>query len=185
MRRGLSHIASLALLFAFACSIAACRAPDASAPAAGATTVTATPLPAAYFTVVDEAGRTVSLTESEFAQLPRVSATVEERDQSEVVEGVPLPELLRLVGAPLGQGLRGGALALYVVVGAADGYQAVFALAELDPGMTGRTVLLASKKDGQPLADGEGPLRVVVPGEKRHARWVRQATRLTIRRAPR
>ena len=35
-------------------------------------------------------------------------------------------------------------------------------------------VLLADHRDGQPLSTAEGPLRLVVPDEKRHARWVRQ-----------
>ncbi len=162
---------------------ASCRGPD-RATAAPTTGASAAPIPAAYFTIANEGGRTVALSEADFDQLPKITATVEERDQTETVEGVPVPELLKQVGAPLGQGLRGGALALYVVAEGADGYQAVFALAELDPAMTDRVVLIASRKDGRPLGDGEGPLRVVVPGEKRHARCVRQVVRLTIRRAP-
>lgn len=31
------------------------------------------------------------------------------------------------------------------------------------------------------LSDAEGPLRIIVPGEKRQARWVRQVTVLTIK----
>jgi hypothetical protein len=45
-------------------------------------------------------------------------------------------------------------------------------------------ILLADRRDGQPLAAAEGPLRLVVPDEKRHARWVRQVRSCTVRRAP-
>jgi hypothetical protein len=43
--------------------------------------------------------------------------------------------------------------------------------------------LLADRRDQQPLSSREGPLRFIVPGEKRQARWVRQVTAVTIRRA--
>ena len=74
-------------------------------------------------------------------------------------------------------------MALYLVVEAADGYRAVFALSELDPAFTDRVVLLADRRDGQPLSMRDGPLQVVVPGEKKHARWVRQVIRLRVGRA--
>ena len=68
----------------------------------------------------------------------------------------------------------------YVLVTAADNYQTVFAVAELDPGFTDRVIFLADQRDGKPLSSTEGPLRIIVPGEKRHARWVRQVTTLTV-----
>ena len=99
-------------------------------------------------------------------------------------EGVPLVDVLRKAGARVDEKLRGGALADYLVVEASDGYRAVFALAELDPAFADRVILLADRRDGHPLAATEGPLRIVVPGEKKQARWVRQVNALTIRRAP-
>ena len=94
-----------------------------------------------------------------------------------------LVEVLRLAGVPLGKGLRGDRMMAYLVVEAADGYRVVFALPEVDPAFTDRTILLADRRDQQPLSSHEGPLRLIVPGEKRHARWVRQVTAFTIRRA--
>jgi DMSO/TMAO reductase YedYZ molybdopterin-dependent catalytic subunit len=41
-------------------------------------------------------------------------------------------------------------------------------------------VLLADTADGKPLPPQAGPLRLVVPDDKRHARWVRQVTRIDI-----
>jgi hypothetical protein len=75
-------------------------------------------------------------------------------------------------------------MALYLLVEAADGYRVVFAFPELDPAFTERVVLLADQRDGQPLATAEGPLRLVVPDEKRQARGVRQVASCTVRRAP-
>jgi hypothetical protein len=98
-------------------------------------------------------------------------------------EGVPLSEILARAGVPAGKELRGKAVALYLVVEAADSYRAVFALPELDPAFAERVILLADRRDGKPLSDHEGPLQVIVPGEKRHARWVRQVIRFKIGRA--
>jgi len=58
----------------------------------------------------------------------------------------------------------------------------VFALAELDSELTDRVILLTDTKDGQPLPPNEGSFRVIVPGEKRPARWVRQVRAVTVRK---
>jgi hypothetical protein len=42
------------------------------------------------------------------------------------------------------------------------------------------TLGLADTKDGQPLPPREGPFRIIVPGEKRPARWVRQVSAVTV-----
>ena len=44
-------------------------------------------------------------------------------------------EILKRAGAPLGTELRGNAIASYVLASATDGYQVLFSLAELDPGV--------------------------------------------------
>ena len=69
-----------------------------------------------------------------------------------------------------------------VVIEAVDGYRVVFSLAELDPALTDRIILVADSKDGQPLPSREGPFRIIVPGEKIPARWVRQVKTVTVRR---
>ena len=94
-----------------------------------------------------------------------------------------LVEVLKLAGIKFGEELRGKSLALFLIVDAADGYRAVFALPELDHAYTERVILLADRRDGKPLASSEWPLRIIVPDEKRHARWVRQVTALSVRRS--
>ena len=88
--------------------------------------------------------------------------------------------ILKLAGAPLGKELRGGNLAVFVVAEAADGYRVVYSLAEFDSGFRDATILVADKKDGKALATEEGPLRIVVPGEKRQGCWTRQLTALKL-----
>ena len=55
-----------------------------------------------------------------------------------------------------------------------------FALAEVDPAFAVRDIIVADKRDGKLLDAKEGPLRIVAPGDKRPARWVRQVTALRL-----
>ncbi len=134
--------------------------------------------------VTGEVPQPLALSGGDLAKLPRQEIRAKRHDGVESqFAGVPLVEILAKAGAPIGKELRGPAMALYLVVEAADGYRAVFALSELDPAFTDRVVLLADRRDGQPLSMRDGPLQVVVPGEKKHARWVRQVIRLRVGRA--
>jgi len=120
--------------------------------------------------VVD--GRPMAFDQAALAAMPHANVTAAaHEDKPAQWSGVGMDELLRRAGA-LDKPLRGKGLARYVRVTATDHYQAVFALAELDPSIARTTVLLADARDGQPLA-GDGPFRLVVPGDKRAARWVR------------
>lgn len=95
--------------------------------------------------------------------------------------GIPLIELLKQAGATTGSELRGKNLTKYVVVKAIDGYEAVFALPELDPEFATRTIILADSVDGAALTTATGPYRIVVPDEKKQARWVRQVKSIEVR----
>jgi DMSO/TMAO reductase YedYZ molybdopterin-dependent catalytic subunit len=122
----------------------------------------------------------------DFDKLPRSSVKVTLEGGTKVeYGGFELAEVLKLVGVRLGADLRGPALARYALVEAADGYHVVFSLPELDRELSNRTVLLADRRDGEALDAKEGPLRIVIPDEKRHARWVRQVTAIHVREAPR
>ncbi|MFY9643907.1 MAG: hypothetical protein WAK29_01950, partial [Terriglobales bacterium] len=79
-----------------------------------------------------------------------------------------------------GDTMKGQRMASCLLVEAADGYRAVIALPELDPAFTDKQVILAFLKDGKPLDAKEGPYRIVIPDEKRMARWVRQVTSLKV-----
>ena len=131
-----------------------------------------------------EVQRPLKVTPADLARLPRKTVTAKDHDGKETTfDGVELREVLNLAGVQFGESLRGKNLALYLLVEAADGYRAVFALPELDNAFSQRVVLLADKRDGKQLSATEGPWRLVVPDEKRQARWVRQVTALNIRRA--
>ena len=65
-----------------------------------------------------------------------------------------------------------------IVVTGRDGYVAVLALAEIDPEFEGKQVLLAYRRDGQPM-DGHS-LRLVVPGDRHGGRSVRDVVRIDL-----
>jgi DMSO/TMAO reductase YedYZ molybdopterin-dependent catalytic subunit len=96
----------------------------------------------------------------------------------ETYSGVRLSELLAKLGAPLGDGLRGKALAGYVVATGTDGYRSVLAMAEIDPGFHPGEVIVADAMDGKPLDAHNGPLKLVVTEDKRPARSVRNLVQI-------
>ena len=140
--------------------------------------------PVPTLTIVGLDGRSRTIGAADLALLTRHDTTVSAHEVSGRYSGVALTDLLALVNAPLADSLRGRALATFVLVEAADGYRVLFSIAELDARFTDRVVLLADSKDGQPLPTDEGPYRLIVPGEKRPARWARQVTRISLGRAP-
>ncbi|MBV8134869.1 MAG: molybdopterin-dependent oxidoreductase [Deltaproteobacteria bacterium] len=116
--------------------------------------------------------------------MPRATVSVrDDKGNKAVYDGVPLQEILERAGAPLGKELRGPKMTLCVVAGGSDGYKVVFAAAEFDPGFTDQVILVVDRRDGQPLNSREGPLRTIVPNDKRHARWVRGVETLTLKNA--
>ena len=94
--------------------------------------------------------------------------------------GVPVAEILEKAGAPLGNSMKGPNMAMGLVARAPDGYQVLFSLAEFDPAFSDRVIILADRRDGKPLDQREGPLRIIVPGDKRHARWIRGVDTLEV-----
>lgn len=133
-------------------------------------------------TISGEVTKPLTLQAADLTAMPHVEVTAKERDGKEHrYSGVPLFELLKQAGATLGGELRGENLMKFVAVKAIDGYEVLFALVEIDPDFATRTILLADRVDGAPLAQGVGPYRVVVPGEKKPARWIREIKSIEVR----
>jgi hypothetical protein len=72
----------------------------------------------------------------------------------------------------------------YAVVTGTDGYQAVIAWGEIDPGFEGKPVLLAYEQDGQLLGPSDGMARLVVPGDQRGGRYVSNVRTIALLHAP-
>jgi hypothetical protein len=116
----------------------------------------------------------------EIAALSRVSVPLTIHGEPHLFEGPLLIDVLKTTGVETGPALRGPALAQAVVVRAADDYAVVFGLAELDPGTRPNRIILADTVDGAPIAAGDGPFRLVVEGDLRPARSVRQVTAVEV-----
>lgn len=127
----------------------------------------------------------LALTEADLAALPRHTLKATAHGVTGEFAGVSIADLLHLVSAPAGEAVRGKELSDCVIVDARDGYRVVFSLAELDAGFTDRVAVLADRMDGKAMDSTAGPLRLIVPDEKRPARWVRQVSRISlVRPAP-
>jgi DMSO/TMAO reductase YedYZ molybdopterin-dependent catalytic subunit len=121
------------------------------------------------------------LTLAELKAMPRTKVTAKGHDGStHEYEGVTLVSLLGKAGAPQTGDLRGKNMTLCVVAEGSDGYRAAFSLAELDADFAGESVVVADTVDGKDLGTDQGPLRLVVPSDKRQGRWVRLLKVLTV-----
>lgn len=133
-----------------------CVAPLAAQTAADAT-----------LTVSGDVPMPLTLKGSDLTAMDRQRVELPEANgQKTVYEGVPLQAILQKAGIQFGRQLRGKALAGYVIAEGKDGYEVVFGLGELDPELGGTRILVADTLNGGPLNPDQGPLRLVLPGDK-------------------
>ncbi|SEV95448.1 Oxidoreductase molybdopterin binding domain-containing protein [Chitinophaga sp. YR573] len=132
-------------------------------------------------TVKGEVTHPLNLGLADLANMRRVEVRSADRDGKEhLFSGVPLSDILRQAGVTLGAELRGENMAKYLLVKSGDGYKVLFSLPELDSTFTNRVIILADKMDGNPLPANKGPFRVIVPGEKKPARWIWEVTTMIV-----
>jgi hypothetical protein len=139
------------------------------------------PTPAStQISITGDIASPLTLKAEDLANMPRESVTIPDPDGTKVVyDGVPLREVLKRAGAPMGK-LRGKALTTYVLAKAHDGYQVVFTLGELDAEFGNESIVVADKRDGKTLVGTQGPYRLVCPNDKAGARSVRMLETLEI-----
>ena len=115
--------------------------------------------------------------------MPHATVTVHNSHSNadETYSGVRLADLLAKTGTPLGNNLRGKALAQYIVASGSDGYQTVLAIGEVDPEFHSGEVLVADTMDGKPLDGHSGPLKLVVSEDKHPARLVRNLVQIELK----
>lgn len=61
-----------------------------------------------------------------------------------------------------------------------DGYTVDFTLGEISPDFGASAVWVAWDEDGHPLPEDDGPVELLVPGDKRAARWVHGVSAITL-----
>jgi len=122
----------------------------------------------------------LSLTAADLDKMPRATATLTADGTTTTYEGVLLCDILVKAGWQFGRGMTGKGMASYVLATGKDGYQVVFALAEIDPMFAGAKVIVADKADGAVLPSRELPFRVVAPEDKMHARSIYSLVKLEV-----
>ncbi len=123
----------------------------------------------------------LNITVSDFKQYSQVQLKHKDKEGKEhIYSGVVLADILQKAGVTLGENLKGKNLTKFMLAEAADGYQVVFSLAELDKAFTDKLTILANQVDGKPLGATEGPYRIIIQDEKKPTRLIRQVTALRI-----
>jgi DMSO/TMAO reductase YedYZ molybdopterin-dependent catalytic subunit len=140
------------------------------------------PASSAQLAIEGDVQKPLSLSLNDLRNLPRTTIKVanEHDPKAEIYEGVLVSKLLDQAGTKQGSQLRGSAMAAYVLAEGSDGYRVTFSIAELDPGFQDSEIIVADTMNGKPLDDKVGPFRLVVPHDKRPARWVRMLQSLRV-----
>jgi DMSO/TMAO reductase YedYZ molybdopterin-dependent catalytic subunit len=95
--------------------------------------------------------------------------------------GVKVFDLLEPAGFLLDEHANEDFLSKVVVARSADGSGVVLAGGEIEPRFMDGNALVAARRDGTALEDGEGPFRLVVPYDRNPGRWAKQLVRLEFR----
>lgn len=130
------------------------------------------------------AGQTHTVVASQLDRLPQQSLRLQERAETSIVSGPSLWDVIQSVGAvpTRASGRQRGVM--YLRVTGADGQNAVIALVEIDPSFSNRSAILMARRNGKPLDAVEGPWRLVLPEDLRHARWIRGVVAISVESLP-
>lgn len=121
-------------------------------------------------------GQPVPIGPDLLAGLPVVGAEATVHGEKLSCTGPRLRDLAGRLGLPQGAKLGGPMLANGLLFRARDGYAVLFSLAELDETLGNSPAILATQCGGKPLDEKSGPYRLLVPGEQRPARAMRQVS---------
>ena len=134
--------------------------------------------------VTGDVAKPFTITASAFAAMKQITVKGKAHDGKEhEFTGVLLSDIVNAAGALPENKLSGKMLAKYVLIKAADGYRAVIALPEINSEFNDKNIILADKEDGKPLIEKTGPYQIIIPGEKKWGRWVRQVNGIEIQTA--
>jgi DMSO/TMAO reductase YedYZ molybdopterin-dependent catalytic subunit len=114
-----------------------------------------------------------------------VSFLVGEETVTAAFTGALLIDVLNSGLVNINADLPNDLISLYVVATGANGLQAAVSWGEISPNFANNQILVAYEMNGAPPPEGEGPLRLVVPGDTRNARYVPNLVSLVLFDAPR
>ncbi len=138
-------------------------------------------VPSTQLTIRGLDGKAIALTPADLAALPHKTAAVynEHTKANEKYSGVALIDLLKRVGTPFGESVKGKLFMIGVVAEGTDHYSVLYSLAEIDPTIHTGDVLVADSIDGHPL-EKDGAFKLVSTDERRPARWVRNLMQISV-----
>lgn len=138
----------------------------------------------AEVTVGGVVARPYKINAKTFATMKKVTISHTGHDgKSHQYSGVSLYDILTKAEAVPNNLLKGKLMVKYILITAADKYQVVIALAEVDPAFSDQVIILADEQDGQKLAPNLGPYRLIVSKDKKQARSVMRVTAIDVKEA--
>ncbi len=121
------------------------------------------------------------LTLARLKQLPQHTVEIKGHDnQSATYTGALLMDVLGAGCPSVPAAEKRERIGMAVRVGSWDGYHAIIALMEADTSFREHPVLLTWARNGMALDGHDGPLQLIIPDDKRHARDVRRVKQLSI-----
>jgi hypothetical protein len=131
--------------------------------------------------VVTVDGKATTFTPAELKAMTQTALTARNghSGMEETYEGVTVAALLAKCGFVFDNKTAKRTYHSYVRAEGTDGYWVLFSASELTPALRETGSIVALGVDGKSLGD-EGEFKMVVAGEKRPARWVRNLKSLTV-----
>ncbi len=112
--------------------------------------------------------------------LKQTSVSITANGTTTVFGGVLLSDLLQDAGIKIDVNKKNDMLTKGIVGVGSDGYASLIVGGEIDAKFGNLQMLIATSKDGQPLADSDGFARIVVPGDGRAGRYVSNLMRIEV-----
>lgn len=137
----------------------------------------------AAISATDWDGHSHTLTAAQLQGLDQGTLTVTIHGTTLTCQGPRMDAVLTMLGVPMGKAMRGAALAATVDLRARDNHRVTLAASTFDPGISGRESILAHRCNGKLLDAHAGPWRLLIQGDVRPARWIRQVHNIVVHRA--
>jgi hypothetical protein len=131
--------------------------------------------------IIHTPGCDTVLTMARLQQLPSRTVEIKGRDgQSAIYTGALLWDVIGTGCPDVTAAEKRDRIGMAVRVESWDGYHAIIALMEADTSFREHPVLLTWARNGVALDGHDGPLQLIIPDDKRHARDVRRVKQVNI-----
>ncbi|UII26339.1 molybdopterin-dependent oxidoreductase [Fulvivirga maritima] len=140
--------------------------------------------PSPTFTLTN-GDNTIEVSLEDLESLPQVDKQLTGHDKkAHAYHGVLLKDVLELIDVNFEKSNIKGNLTKYILVDALDGYKVIYSVTEVDPQFKDEAVFIAYQADNKSLPEHVGPFQMIVPGEKKHARWIREIKSINVKDIP-